>query len=140
MYLVIIFYTIKYYFIGDYMRYLKNIIFSLGITIAVLFIFTFILTILSYFNITSDSITTVFKMIIPIISILTSSIYLGINSTKKGWLEGLKLGIIICILLFLFNILGLNKNIKINQLLFYGILIFSSIVGSMIGISRKKSQ
>lgn len=122
------------------MRYLKNIIFSLGITIAVLFIFTFILTILSYFNITSDSITTVFKMIIPIISILTSSIYLGINSTKKGWLEGLKLGIIICILLFLFNILGLNKNIKINQLLFYGILIFSSIVGSMIGISRKKSQ
>lgn len=122
------------------MKYLKNIIFSLGITIAVLFIFTFILTILSYFNITSDSITTVFKMIIPIISILTSSIYLGINSTKKGWLEGLKLGIIICILLFLFNILGLNKNIKINQLLFYGILIFSSIVGSMIGISRKKSQ
>ena len=120
------------------MKYLKNIIFSLGITIAILFIFTFILTILSYFNITNDSITTVFKMIIPIISVLTSSIYLGINSSKKGWLEGLKLGLIITILLFLFNILGLNKNIKINQLLFYGILIFSSIVGSMIGISRKK--
>lgn len=122
------------------MKYLKNIIFSLGITIAILFIFTFILTILSYFNITNDSITTVFKMIIPIISVLTSSIYLGINSSKKGWLEGLKLGLIITILLFLFNILGLNKNIKINQLLFYGILIFSSIVGSMIGISRKKSN
>ena len=122
------------------MKYLKNIIFSLGITIAILFIFTFLLTTLSYFNITNDSITTVFKMIIPIISVLTSSIYLGINSTKKGWLEGLKLGLIITILLFLFNILGLNKNIKINQILFYGILIFSSIVGSMIGISRKKSN
>ena len=122
------------------MKYLKNIIFSLGITIAILFIFTFLLTTLSYFNITNDSITTVFKMIIPIISVLTSSIYLGINSTKKGWLEGLKLGLIITVLLFLFNILGLNKNIKINQILFYGILIFSSIVGSMIGISRKKSN
>ena len=122
------------------MKYLKNIIFSLGITIAILFIFTFLLTTLSYFNITNDSITTVFKMIIPIISVLTSSIYLGINSTKKGWLEGLKLGLIITVLLFLINILGLNKNIKINQILFYGILIFSSIVGSMIGISRKKSN
>ena len=122
------------------MKYLKNIIFSLGITIAILFIFTFLLTTLSYFNITNDSITTVFKMIIPIISVLTSSIYLGINSTKKGWLEGLKLGLIITVLLFLVNILGLNKNIKINQILFYGILIFSSIVGSMIGISRKKSN
>ena len=80
------------------MKYLKNIIFSLGITIAILFIFTFLLTTLSYFNITNDSITTVFKMIIPIISVLTSSIYLGINSTKKGWLEGLKLGLIITVL------------------------------------------
>lgn len=122
------------------MKYLKNIVFSLGIVIAVLFIFTFIVTIFSYFNILSYSITTMFKMLIPIISVLSSSIYLGIHSTKKGWLEGLKLGIIICLLIFLFNILGLNKNIKISQLLFYGILIFTSIVGSIIGISRKKTN
>ena len=64
---------------------------------------------------------------------------MGINSTKKGWLEGLKLGILICILLFTFNILGLNNKFKIGQLLFYGILIFTSIVGSMIGITRKKN-
>lgn len=75
-------------------------------------------------------------MLIPIISVLISGIFMGINSTKKGWLEGLKLGILICILLFLFNLLGLNK-FKINQLLFYGILIFTSIVGSIIGISKK---
>ena len=122
------------------MKYLKNIVFSLGIVIAVLFIFTFIVTIFSYFNILSDSITTMFKMLIPIISVLSSSIYLEIHSTKKCWLEGLKLSIIICLLIFLFNILGLNKNIKLSQLLFYGILIFTSIVGSIIGISRKKTN
>ena len=122
------------------MKYLKNIVFSLGIVIAVLFIFTFIVTIFSYFNILSYSITTMFKMLIPIISVLSSSIYLGIHSTKKASLEGLKLGIVICLLIFLFNILGLNKNIKISQLLFYGILIFTSIVGSIIGISRKKTN
>lgn len=120
------------------MKYLKNITFSLGIFISILLIFTLLVTILSWFNIMNDSITTIFKMLIPIISILSSSIYMGINTTKLGWLEGFKLGIIICILLFLFNALGINKGFKINQLLFYGILIFSSIVGSMIGISRKK--
>ena len=119
------------------MKYLKNIVFSLGIVSAVLLIFTFIITILSYFNIINDSLITIFKMLIPIISVLSSSIVMGKNSTKKGWLEGLKLGILICILLFLFNLLGLNK-FKINQLLFYGILIFTSIIGSMIGISKKK--
>lgn len=119
------------------MKYLKHIIFSLGTFISVLLISTLIITILSWLNIMNDSITTIFKMLIPIISILTSSIYMGINSNKKGWLEGLKLGLIICIILFLFSILGLNKNFKINQILFYGILIFTSIVGSMIGISRK---
>lgn len=120
------------------MKYLKNITFSLGIFISILLIFTLLVTILSWFNIMNNSITTIFKMLIPIISILSSSIYMGINTTKLGWLEGFKLGIIICILLFLFNALGINKGFKINQLLFYGILIFSSIVGSMIGISRKK--
>lgn len=120
------------------MKFLKNIIFSLGIFTGLLFIFTLIVTILSYFNLMNDTITSIIKMVIPILSVLSSSIVMGIHSTKKGWLEGLKLGLIITLLLFLFNILGLNKNFKINQLLFYGILIFTSIVGSIIGISRKK--
>ena len=121
------------------MKYLKNIIFSLGIVLATIFVFSFMLTLLSYLNIISNSLTTIFKMLIPIISVLASSIVMGINSTKKGWLEGLKLGILICILLFTFNILGLNNKFKIGQLLFYGILIFTSIVGSMIGITKKKN-
>ena len=121
------------------MKYLKNIIFSLRIVLETIFVFSFMLTLLSYLNIISNSLTTIFKMLIPIISVLASSIVMGINSTKKGWLEGLKLGILICILLFTFNILGLNNKFKIGQLLFYGILIFTSIVGSMIGITKKKN-
>ena len=105
--------------------------------LATLFVFTFLVTILSYFNIMSDTLTTIFKMIIPIVSVLASSILLGLKSTKKGWLEGIKLGTLICILLFFFNLFGLNNSFKLNQLLFYGILIFTSIVGSMIGINRK---
>lgn len=121
------------------MKNLKNLVFSLGLFISILLIFCFIVTLLSYFNVMNNTLTTVFKMLIPIISILSSGIIMGLNSSKNGWLEGLKLGIIICILIFLFNLLGLNKNIKINQLLFYSILVFTSVVGSMIGIKNSKN-
>ena len=60
---------------------------------------------------------------------------MGKNSSKKGWLEGLKLGLMVCLLLFLFNILGLQNSIKLSAFLFYSILTITSIVGSMIGIS-----
>lgn len=119
------------------MKYLKNIVICLGLVLAIMFVFTFFITVLNYFNIMNESITTVFKMIIPILSLFVSGIVMGKNSTKKGWLEGLKLGVLICILLFLFNILGLRNNFKINNILFYIILTFSSIIGSMIGISKK---
>ena len=49
------------------MKYLKNIIFSLGIVLATIFVFSFMLTLLSYLNIISNSLTTIFKMLIPII-------------------------------------------------------------------------
>ena len=134
---VLLFYTNSYIFLGDIMKYLKNIVFSLGIMLSTLFVFTFIITIFSYFNLMSNTLTTIFQMIIPIISVTISGIIMGIHSTKKGWLEGIKLGLLICLLLFFFNYFGLNNSFKINQLLFYGILIFTAVVGSMIGINIK---
>lgn len=117
------------------MKYLKNLIMCLGSVIAIILVFGFIMTIMSFFNIINDSVTNVFKILIPIISILTGGIIMGKNSSKKGWLEGLKLGLMVCLLLFLFNILGLQNSIKLSTFLFYSILTITSIVGSMIGIS-----
>ena len=120
------------------MKFIKNIVFCLGLTSIIILITTFILTTLSYFNIINEIITTTTKMIIPIISVLISGIILGKNSQKKGWLEGLKLGTIISIILLFLNIIGLNNKFKISNILFYGILLLTSIIGSMIGISKKK--
>ena len=120
------------------MKFIKNIVFCLGLTSIIILITTFILTTLSYFNIINEIITTTTKMIITIISVLISGIILGKNSQKKGWLEGLKLGTIISIILLFLNIIGLNNKFKISNILFYGILLLTSIIGSMIGISKKK--
>lgn len=117
------------------MIFLKNYLKSLGYSLACLLVLTLILTVLNYFNIFSSSLTNIFSIINPVISILFGSILVGRKSINKGWLEGLKFGLIFSVILFLFNYLALDK---IN-LFVYLIVIASSIVGGMIGINFKRS-
>ena len=120
------------------MKYLKKLGFSFLYIIGSILILTFITTILSYFNILNDKITSIIKIIIPIISMLIGGFYIGKRSNKKGFLEGLKLGGIFSCILIIFNYLALDNSFKFKYMLFYIILIISSILGSMIGINRKK--
>ena len=122
------------------MKYLKDLGFSLIDIISSMLILTLFITIFSYFNIMSDKVVSVFKIIIPIISLLIGGFYIGKKSTKKGFIEGLKLGLIFSIILVIFNYLGLGNSFKVKYLLFYLILIITSILGSMIGINRKKEN
>ncbi|MBR6690644.1 MAG: TIGR04086 family membrane protein [Bacilli bacterium] len=120
------------------MKYLKNLGMSFIYIIVTILVLTFITTILSYFNILNDKITSIIKIIIPIISMLIGGFYIGKKSLKKGFLEGLKLGGIFSLILIIFNYLALNISFKFKYLLFYLILIITSILGSMIGINKKK--
>ena len=120
------------------MRYLKKLGFSFIYIITSILILTFISTIFSYFNIFSDKVMSIVKIIIPIIGLLIGGFYIGKRTNKKGFLEGLKLGLIFSLLLIIFNILVLNNSFKLKYLLFYLILIASSILGSMIGINKKR--
>ena len=120
------------------MKYLKKIGMSFTYIISSILILTFITTLFSYFNILNDKVTSIIKIIIPIISMLIGGFYIGKNSLKKGFLEGLKLSSIFSIFLIIFNYLALNNSFKFKYLLFYIILIISCILGSMIGINKKK--
>ena len=120
------------------MKYLKNLGISFLYIICTILILTFIITILSYFNLMSDKVVSIFKIIIPVISILIGGFYIGKKSNKKGFIEGLKLGLIFIILLTIFNYLAFDYSFKFKYLLFYLILIVSSILGSMIGINKKR--
>ena len=121
------------------MKYLKNIGMSFIYIISSILILTFITTILSYFNILSDKIVSIIKIIIPIISLFIGGFYIGKISNKKGFIEGIKLGSIFSIFLIIFNFLALSNSFKFKYLLFYIILIISCSLGSMIGINKKKS-
>ena len=122
------------------MHYLKKLGFSLIYILITLLIITFIITFLNYFNIVSDKIISIFKILIPILSLFVGGFYIGKNSNNKGYLEGLKLGAIFSMFLTVFNFFIFNNSFKFKYLLFYLILMTSSILGSMIGINQRKKK
>ena len=122
------------------MNYLKKLAYSFLYIILSLLIITFIISTLNYFNIISDNIISLFKIFIPIISLFIGGYFIGSKSNNKGYLEGLKLGLIFSILLIIFNYLAFDNSFKFKYILFYIILITSSIFGSMIGINKRKKQ
>ena len=120
------------------MIYLKKLGISFLYIIGSILALTFITTSFSYFNIFNDKVTSIIKIIIPILSMFIGGYYIGKKSLKKGFIEGLKLGLMFSIFLIIFNYLALDNSFKFKYALFYLILIIATILGSMIGINRKK--
>ena len=118
------------------MKYLK----SLGLFFGSFLILNIIITILTYFNLLNINIIKILKIIIIIISLSISGIYLGLNSNKKGYIEGLKLGGIIILIFILLTIIF--KNIVFNKytIIYYMIILIIEVLSSMIGINKKKTK
>ena len=95
---------------------------------------------LSYFNIIGNGAIKIFELIAIIISMLIGGIYLGKNSNKKGFLEGIKIGLAMIVILFIFGYLAFSKGISISSLIFYAIVLVSSVLGSIFGINKKGSN
>ncbi|HHT38656.1 MAG TPA: TIGR04086 family membrane protein [Mollicutes bacterium] len=115
--------------------FLKGLIFTsvglLGLTL--------ILTVLHYFNLINDKAVEVIKLIISITSISVGGFVVGASCEKKGWLSGLKFAFIIILIFVLFTfIFRIGFNFK--TFIYYLIIIASSTIGSMIGISTKINE
>ena len=122
------------------MEYLKKLGISFIYISSILLLSTFLLTILNYFNIIGSGIVSVFKIIIPLVSLFVGGFIIGKKSKNKGWIEGLKLGIILTIIISLFNYLGLDMSFNFKNIIYFLILILITIFGSIIGINKKEKQ
>ena len=111
----------------NYLKYFSILLISIIIPI-------FILTIFNYFEIINN--TNILKLIITLISIFINSFFLGKNSKSKGYIEGLKFGIIFIIFITLFNLILVNE-FRLKILIYYLLIIITSMVGSTIGINKK---
>lgn len=119
------------------MKYLKYLKVLLYIIIPIL-ILNIITSIFYYFNIINTNTINYLKLFIIAISMLIGGIYIGSKTNKKGWLEGLKIGLEVIIILFIISYLAFDKGIDIKTVIYYFIILISSILGSMIGINKRK--
>lgn len=120
------------------MTYIKKYGKRLIFTIISIIISLFILTILYYFNIISSNTNKILKIIIILSNIFISSFILGKNTPSKGYLEGIKLSFLILPIFIIFSLI--TSTLKFKVIIYYLIISITSILGSMIGINRKKES
>lgn len=116
-------------------KYLK----CFGILLLSIIIPIFILTIFNYFEVFSNNIIDILKLVITLISILINSFYLGKSSKSKGYIEGLKFGILFIIFISLFNLIFINE-FSLKIIIYYLLIIITSMVGATIGINKKNDN
>lgn len=119
------------------MTYLKKYGLRLVYTLITIFILLILTTTLYYFNIINNGTYKVIKIVIVLLSMFINAFILGKDTDQKGYLEGLKLGIMIIPIFFILTLLT-KQPLKLRILLYYLIIGITSIFGSMVGISRKK--
>lgn len=119
------------------MNYLKKLGKIIITTLLSIIILGFILTILYYFDIINNNIYNIMKMVIVILSLFINAFFLGKNSTKYGLVEGLKLGAIFLIIMFIIKIFTSNS-FDIRTVIYGIIILLTTSIGSVIGINKKE--
>lgn len=119
------------------MSNIKKYLFSLLTTLATILITLLLITSLYYFNLISPSAYNIIKIIVLLLTLFTNGFLIGKSSSKKGYLEGIKLSIPIIILFLIITLI--TKSFTIKVILYYIILILTTSFGSMVGINKKES-
>lgn len=118
------------------MKYFKSIILIILSLIAL----SFLGSLLYYLEWINSSVYSYIELLVPIISLFLGGIYLGKNSTQKGWLEGLKLGSLIILVLFMIAYLGFNYALNFKSIIYYLIILVTHTFGSMMGIRNVENR
>lgn len=110
-------------------RIKKPIILAMGFLLYLL-----VLSLLNYLGALSLSFTVKLNFVFMAILMFIFGLTIGKKASKKGYLEGLKLGGIAVLILFVLNII-FYRNFDLQLFLYYLVLLASSTIGSMIGIN-----
>lgn len=119
------------------MNNIKNYLVAIGYFLLVVAVFAIILTIFNYYDIVTSKLFKIIKVLIPSLALFIGGYKVGNSANKKGYIEGIKLSLIIIVILFMFSYLGFNVTFNVSLILYYIILIISSMLGAMVGINKK---
>ena len=90
----------------------------------------------SIINLFDIEIKKIFYLGMMIIMALIAGFFLGTITNSKAYLKGLALGSIMSLIMFLISIL-LRSKFSFYTLVYYAIIVVSSMMGSVMGITKK---
>ena len=111
-----------------------NYIKSLIIFLSSIIIIPFLLTLFNLLKINSNKIIII---IVGAILMFIIGLITGKGTNNKGYLKGLLISVICIFILTILSII-FRFQLNINSLIYYSILVVSTIFGSMIGINLNK--
>lgn len=117
---------------------LKNIFLKFKIYFIFLGFILFLILFLSLLNTfgVSKSITNIISIVCSILLFIVIGYNSGKKCEKKGYIEGIKQGFILILILMVLGLITFTFSFK--TILYYAILILSSTFGAMLGINQKK--
>ena len=120
------------------MKTLKKYGKTFGIFLLCMILFIAILTCFNVGNIMHTKATDTIIMIGMILFFIIIGFEYGKKAQAKGYLEGLKIGASLILLLIIINLLFYQTGFSLSRFVYYVVLILSSTLGSMVGINKKK--
>ncbi len=122
------------------MKRIKTYLKYLGFTILSILICLLLISTLYYFNILGSGLVKFLRPLVIFINIFISSYILGKHTEKNGYLEGLKLGSMIILTFFIISLILFRNYFQLKLIFYYFIILFISIFGSMVGISKNEKK
>ena len=116
------------------MKYLK----TFGIILIIMLLIILTSSTLSYFDIINNKINNIFKLVSILLSSLIGGIYIGNKSIEKGYLEGIKIGAPLSLIMIIISIFLFKNNINIWKIIYYISIFIITTIGSIIGINKKE--
>lgn len=101
---------------------------------------SFLLTIANMIFPISKAINNTISLIAMGIYSLVVGIKKGLNTEEKAYKEGLKLGLINILILYILNCLTLHFTLPLKKIIYFLIIAITTILGSIIGINKKNTQ
>ena len=115
-------------------NYLKGLLW----TFVLMLLFSLWIALFYYYHILDNSILKYLYLFIPILTLFIGGFVVGRNSREKGFLEGLKLGLIYLVMVTLISFLIFHASFQGKMILYDVILLLTSMLGSMMGINFRK--
>lgn len=103
-------------------------------------ILTLLLTFVNLIIPINNHINSLISLIMMLGYIFICSIKKGFKVEEKAYLEGFKLGLMYIAILYVLNCLTLNFALPIKKILYFLIIIITSVLGCIIGINKKNSK